>query len=500
MDFVPTTPIDDLKLLIRSRHPFVSIETVDEQRAVDLVERVTADMGLPLFDWSLTQGMRRRLPTAGDMIAGTMQPAVALAHLAELNQSAVYQFRSLGGHLRDALAERALRDLAPILTSRLSTLVLVDATLDLPDPVQRLIAPFALTWPDASELTDVVKQAFREASLLYKIKTTLTQSQLDQLVQNLRGLTRAEAGRIVTAAILDDHELSEADIPRMLQAKRGVLSRNGLLENIVADVDPDQIGGLARLKQWLAKRREGLTPRAREFGLDSPRGALLLGVQGCGKSLCARVIAADWHLPLLRLDPGVLYQKFVGETESRLRQALTQAEAMAPVVLWIDEIEKAFASASSDSADGGLSQRMFGSFLTWMQDHRAAIFLVATANNITALPPELVRKGRFDEVFFVDLPGSAARADIVGIHLKKRRRDPATFDTDAIARATKGFSGAEIEQAIVSALYTAFSRKTDIDTAIILDEVRQTRPLSQMMSERLAALRTWAAERCVPAD
>ncbi|MCK6484629.1 MAG: AAA family ATPase [Phycisphaerae bacterium] len=491
---------EDLRLLIRSRHPFIGIQTVDEQRAAELVERVATDMGLPLFEWSLTQGMRRRLPVGGAPMPNTTSAAGALVHVADLSQTAIYRFTSLGVHLREPVVERAFRDLYPVLSSRRSTLILIDAAAQLSEPLQRLIAPFNLSWPSEEELRQVVREAFREASALHRIKVTLTRKQSDALVQNLRGLTRTEALRILLSVMLDDQVLGPEDVPRILQAKRAVLSRTGILENVPVDVEPDQVGGLASLKAWLARRRRGFTNEARDFGLDPPRGVLLLRVQGCGKSLCARVVAADWQLPLLRLDPGVLYQKYVGESESRLRQALLQAEAMAPAVLWIDEIEKAFASASADSADGGLSQRMFGSFLTWMQDRRAPIFLIATANDISALPPELVRKGRFDEVFFVDLPEAAARMDIVRIHLRRRGRDPGDFDVEAIAGATEGFSGAEIEQAIVSALYAAFAEDRALDTATILDEIGRTRPLSQLMAERLAELRAWAAQRCVPAD
>jgi len=226
----------------------------------------------------------------------------------------------------------------------------------------------------------------------------------------------------------------------------------------------------------------------------------LLGVQGCGKSLCAKVVAAEWNMPLLRMDPGVLYQKFVGESENRLREALVQAETMAPVVLWIDEIEKAFASAASESADGGLSQRMFGTLLTWMQDHGSPIFMVATANNITALPPELMRKGRFDEVFFVDLPPAAVRRDIIAIHLKRRKREPERFALDELAAAADGFSGAELEQVVVSAMYAAFAEGKDLTDEHIRAELKITRPLAVLMRERVVQLRAWAKDRCVPAD
>jgi SpoVK/Ycf46/Vps4 family AAA+-type ATPase len=320
------------------------------------------------------------------------------------------------------------------------------------------------------------------------------------MAQTLRGLTQAEAGRVVAAAIHDDNALTAADLPRIVEYKRNLLKSAGCLDAISVNVNVDEIGGLDNLKSWLAKRRDATSARARDYGLDAPRGILLLGVQGCGKSLCAKVVAADWQMPLLRLDPGVLYQKYIGETESRLRDSLAQAEAMAPVILWIDEIEKAFASAASTSADGGLSQRMFGTLLSWMQDHRSPIFIVATANNIEALPPELMRKGRFDEVFFVDLPNAAARQRILEIHLQRRNRDPGRFAMDRIAEATDGFSGAELEQLIVSAMYSAFAQGEDLADAHLLAERATTKPLSTLMRERIVSLRAWAKDRCVPAD
>jgi len=226
----------------------------------------------------------------------------------------------------------------------------------------------------------------------------------------------------------------------------------------------------------------------------------MLGIPGCGKSLCAKAVASDWQMPLLRLDPGVLYQKFIGESESQLRQALAQAEAMAPVVLWVDEIEKAFASASAGSADGGLSKRMFGTLLSWMQDHRHPIFIIATANDVSSLPPELMRKGRFDEIFFVDLPSPEVRKEIFEIHLRKRGMKPEQFDLQALVSTSEGFSGSEIEQAIVSATYVAAAGERSITGEDLVAELRQTRPLSVVMGERVAALREWASDRTVPAD
>ncbi len=287
---------------------------------------------------------------------------------------------------------------------------------------------------------------------------------------------------------------------KLVEAKRTRLAATGCLESILVDVSPDEIGGLHSLKRWLNLRHGGFSGKGQDFGLEPPRGILLLGVQGCGKSLCAKVVASAWRMPLVRMDPGALYQKFVGETEARLREALAQAEAMSPVVFWIDEIEKAFASASSDSADGGLSQRMFGTMLTWMQDHRRPIFIIATANDIERLPPELMRKGRFDEIFFVDLPGPQQREAILSIHLRKRGRDKAAFDVPRLLAATENFTGAEIEQAVVAGLFAAYAEKAEMTTEHLLCAIQSTRPLAVVMRERVEALREWAKGRCVMAD
>jgi len=354
--------------------------------------------------------------------------------------------------------------------------------------------------PDETEIEQIIRDTFRELSRFSQIRTDLTRSQFQHIIRTLRGLTAHEARMAVSRVILDDDCLNADDIKRLLEVKREMVREGGLLEYIDSEIDMDDLGGLDNLKKWLKKRAGALTPKAREFGLQPPRGVLLLGVQGCGKSAACKAVAATWKMPLLKLDPGQLYDKYVGESERNLRKAIKQAESMAPVVLWIDEIEKAFASAGAESTDGGLSKRMFGTLLNWLQDHKSPIFCVATANDITALPPELVRKGRFDELFFVDLPGHDVRELVFAIHLLGRKRDPSRFNLSALADASEGFSGAEIEQAIVGALYAAFGHDRDLTQDDLLAELRDTRPLSITMAERVAALRAWAANRCVPAD
>lgn len=491
---------ENLKLLIRARHPLVAMETPDEPRALRVVRQAAESMGLPLLEWSVTDGLVDQSPDFRRLVeAGKV--GAALRYVKECGRAAIYVFKDLGQHSKDPQVVRALRDFYFASDQRGSTIILIDA-VSLPPEIRRLTIPFEVGWPDEDELMAVVRNTFQEVqkNSLQQVESRLTRRDLELLVQTLQGLTTDEAARVVAGAIHHDLVLDGSDLPRIVDAKRRILGTTGCLEPIVADVSPDEIGGLKNLKRWLNLRRHGFTARAREFGLDWPRGILLLGVQGCGKSLCAKVVASAWRMPLVRMDPGVLYQKFIGESESRLRDALRQAESMAPVVLWIDEIEKAFASASSDSADGGLSQRMFGTLLSWMQDHHHPIFLIATANDLARLPPELMRKGRFDEIFFVDLPEAAERESIFAIHLRKRNRDRSQFDMARLVEASDGYTGAEIEQAVIAGLYAAFAEKSQCTTEHILATMRGTQPLSVVMRERVAELRAWAKSRCVMAD
>jgi hypothetical protein len=491
--------LEQLQLLIQSGHPILSIETHDETRAKELVHRAAAALSLPVFEWSVTAGLLQTHPHRAETDAKPGKAGPALEYvLSRRAERSIYLFKDLGPHCKEPYIARLLRDLH---SGDGATVILVDLAA-LPDNIRRLTVPLQLKLPDSEELEKLVRDTFRQirGQSLYEITHTLTKRDLDQLVQTLRGLTCSEAGRVIAAAIHDDHALTAEDLPRIVEGKRNLLQSTGCLESISVDVAIEEMGGLDNLKGWLGRRRSGMTARAREFGLAPPRGILLLGVQGCGKSLCAKAVASAWGMPLLRMDPGVLYQKFIGESENRLREALAQAETMAPAVLWIDEIEKAFASATSASADGGLSQRMFGTLLSWMQDHKSPIFMVATANNIAALPPELMRKGRFDEVFFVDLPGDEARRQILSIHLRRRKREPERFALDKLTAATSGFSGAEIEQAIVSAMYAALSEGTELTDGHLNAELKATRPLSVLMAEQVGELREWACGRCVPAD
>jgi AAA+ superfamily predicted ATPase len=492
---------DNLKNLIQAGNPIISMETPDEPRAVRIVRDVAQQMAIPLAEWSVTEGLITSPPMATESLVEAGKVPAALRCVRDRAFSTLFLFKDLGPHCKDPQVVRLIRDLYFSPDARLWTLILIDSA-GLPPEVRRLTVPFDVGWPDEEELTEVVRKTFQDVQRrsLRQIESKLTKRELEVLVQTLRGLTSEEAARVISGVIQQDNALDGSDLPRVVEAKRNRLGTTGCLESIAADVSPEEIGGLGNLKRWLNLRHGGFSARAREFGLDASRGILLLGVQGCGKSLCAKVVASAWRMPLVRMDPGVLYQKFIGESEARLREALHQAESMAPVVLWIDEIEKAFASASTDSADGGLSQRMFGTLLSWMQDYRHPIFLMATANNISRLPPELMRKGRFDEIFFVDLPGPDQREAIFAIHLKKRGRDKGKFDLTALVAAAEGWTGAEIEQAVVSGLFAAFAVKTECTTDHILAAMKATQPLAVVMREHVEQLRAWAKDRCVMAD
>jgi len=491
--------LHDLRLLILSRHPIISVETSEEARALAWIKNAAERLSRQCCAWNLVAGLRVAAGN-GAAFPQTAKPAEALTYIGRQDWPAVFVMEELCVHLKDAGIQRHVQNFAENAASRHQTMMLIDADTDLPNALARQVVPFEFGLPNERELTIIVRDAFREQQRYCRVRSELTKDELGQLVGMLRGLTGNEAKLAVTRVILDDDCLNADDIPRLLGIKREMLHKGGLLEYVEPGVNLDSIAGLNNLKKWVVKRAGALTPKAREFGLEPPKGSLLLGVQGCGKSAACKAVAAAWGLPLLKLDPGCLYNKYVGESERNLRQAIKQAESMAPVVLWIDEIEKAFTSGGTDVADGGLSRRMFGTLLNWLQEHTSPVFCAATANDITSLPPELMRKGRFDEIFFVDLPTLAARRQIFAIHLRKRKRAPEQFDLTALAEASDGFSGAEIEQAVIASLYAAFGAGHDLTQADLLEELHGTRPLSVTMAEKVARLRAWASGRCVSAD
>jgi hypothetical protein len=491
----------DLKSLVLSFHSLIVIETVEEERVRSLLLEVAADLRVPLYEWSLTTGFRR---AHGGEIEGTQDPLTALRHVADIeNTEAVYLLKDMATHLGNPNIERLLRELVQKKTATRSAVVLTGDPIELPKGLEALAVRFRLELPNDDELRDVVRavvESFSVESLnsRQKVRVELTREEAQRLVHALSGLTLTQARQVIAQTIVDDGRLTASDIQKVIRCKGEIIQRGGVLEFFAPEENAFQLGGFTRLKSWLADARVGFTREARAMNLEPPKGVLIVGVQGCGKSLSAKFIAREWDLPLLKLDAGRLYEKYVGESEKNFRKATALAEAMAPVVLWIDEIEKVFSQNGGGDSDGGLSQRLFGSFLTWLQEKKEGVFVVGAANDLLNVPPELLRKGRFDEIFFVDLPTAEERASILSIHLGLRKQDPARFDLERIAAATDGFSGAEIEQAVISAAYRSLHRKSALSTEAIIESAASTVPLSVARREDVERIRRMAVGRFTP--
>ncbi|MDX1432386.1 MAG: AAA family ATPase [Gammaproteobacteria bacterium] len=489
--------LQDLELLLASAIPIVVIETHEEPRVLELFRTLVLRAPRPLFHWTVTNGLQRVGKDMSPQLHNR-KPDELLAQIKLTTTPGIYLLSDFHPYLDDPVHVRLLKDIALARESLGHTVVLVSHALDIPAEIERHCARFRLSVPSREELRELVFDVAREwAARNGGQNVTTRRPVLEKIIDNLSGLPDADAKRLARGAIEDDGALTDADLPALQQTKFRLLGRDGVLSFEYDTARFADVGGLARLKDWLALRKAAFTGLQAADGLDPPRGILLLGVQGCGKSLAAKAVAGSWGLPLLRLDFGTLYNKFHGETERNLRESLEQAESMAPCVLWMDEIEKGVAT---DTSDSGTSRRVLGTLLTWLNERKRAVFLVATANDIDSLPPELLRKGRVDEIFFVDLPDRETRVRILEIHLAKRDVDAGGIDTGAVADACEGFSGAEIEQAVVSALYTARARGATLDTALLTEEIARTRPLSVVMAERVAWLRAWARDRTVPAN
>lgn len=507
-----------LNQLISSGHSCISIVTNEEPQALSLVKDIAMETKRDVLLWSAGFGVREGLIVAQPPVKDTEMAEAALVYFSQLENSSICETQDntghrkkinkypicvtldLAGHLEKNVTLRLLRDVINKFSAVGGTLIMIDSSGKIPDVIKTQTASFELSYPNEEEIEELIRFTLRSIHRKTPIEIGITKKGMKSVVRNLRGLTQRQAEQIIKSTVTDDRRFDDNDVNHVIAEKRKLFHDDGLLEYIETPLTIDKIGGMNNLKKWLEQRKDVFRSNAKEFGLTAPRGVLMLGVQGAGKSLCAKAISAGWQLPLLRMDPGSLYNSFIGQSEQNLRNALRQTEQMAPVILWIDEIEKAFASAASQNSDGGLSKRMFGTLLTWMQDHEEPVFLVATANDIEALPPELLRKGRFDEIFFVGLPKPAARKKIFEIHLAKRKRDPKEFDLAALAEAAEGYSGAEIEQAVVSALYNAFYGDKVLNTEVILKAVKDTIPLSVTMAEKVQDLCDWAEGRCVPAD
>ncbi|MGB9196103.1 MAG: AAA family ATPase [Terriglobales bacterium] len=544
-----SNPLDRLKVLINSSTPIVVMETVEELRAVALVRQACSDLNMATFEWTIADGLVRsgskasaasalpnfaksvtippgnsedsRLaravlssfnnatssnPTSSNdaaapktAIYNTTDPVQALANMESMTVEAVFILKDFHRHMENPVVVRRLRDVGQKFSANRRTLVLTAPTIEMPPELASLIEFLDLPLPDQLRLREIIRETYTRLAGAHTLKLQLDSDGVDAMAANLRGLTEEEADRAISQTVIARLSLSPECVTDVLEAKKAALKRSEMLEFVDATDNMASVGGLENLKGWLAQRRGSWDTHAREFGLDPPKGVIILGVQGCGKSLCARAVAGEWKLPLVKFDTAAIYDKYIGETEKRIQKVFKVAEGLAPCVLWIDELEKVFAGSGPDSAsaDAGVSSRLLASFLSWMQDRKAPVFVAATCNNVTALPPELIRKGRFDELFFVDLPSEEERKQIFAIQLKKRKRNPQDYDLDRIATAAQGFSGAEIESAVQGALYAAFSQKHELSNDDMLTALSSTVPLSVTRAEEIGTLRDWAKDRAV---
>lgn len=495
--------LQDLTALIRANTPLIVIETQDEGRVVDLFRQALSQVWRALYRWSITEGLRRLDMDREDEAEGPPDASAALQAMKLAEQRGIYLLLDFHPYLGYASSQRQLRDIIQRRHSLPHVVVLVGSKIELPAELDALAVRFSPRLPDANALLKLVREeAAHYADEHGGRRVEVDGEAVQQIVRNLQGLSLTDARRIARQLIFADGALNADDLPQLARLKFELLNRSGHLHYEYDTAQFADVAGARRLKRWIEQRRSVFVAGTAPPGLDPPKGMLLLGVQGCGKSMLAKATAGGFGVPLLRLDFGTLYDKYHGETEKNLRSALASAEQLAPCVLWIDEIEKGLASGGED---GGVSRRVLGYLLTWMAERKNGpasgnVFIVATANQVHELPAELLRKGRFDEIFFVDLPDPDARVEVLRLHLARRQLQADEFNLPALAAAANGFSGAEIEQAIVSALYTAHAERAPLDTDLLMREIRNTRPLSVLMAEQVDALRQWARERTVPAD
>ena len=544
-------PKERLKIAIDSSTPLIVIETVEELRALTLIRAAAAELNVPVFEWSIADGLARSGAAAAPLgmpppvprsqpevdrklaavnasllqanlppltlvtgaqqytpesapapLYNTKEAVQVLQHIETLTVEAVFVLKDLHRHLDSPLAVRLLREVANQFSRDRRTLVLTGPTVPIPPELENQVEFIELPLPNQARLRAIVEECFQRLSAKRTLQEKLDAAGRDAMATNLCGLTEQEAERTVSEAIVARYGLMPESVSDVLEAKRNMLKRTGMLEFVPALDDLNSVGGLENLKSWLRRRKAAFTDQARVAGLLPPKGIVILGVQGCGKSMCARCIAGEWKLPLLKFDAAAIFDKYIGETEKRIQKMFRVAEQMAPCVLWIDELEKVFAGSSPDSAssDAGTSARLLGAFLSWMQDRKAPVFVAATSNNVLALPPELIRKGRFDEIFFVDLPNADERTSIFRNQLARRHLDLQRFDLASLVSAAEGYSGAEIDAAIQSAMYACFAENSTLSSDAIAKELRSTVPLSVTRAEDLARLREWARDRAVPAS
>lgn len=494
---------EEISVLIRARYPLIAVLSWEEERVMMNLAAIAADLDKQLYEWSITRGLVRYRETVSAKTEGkkgSKDPVVVLREILNINEPAIVVLKDFHSFLKESAVKRGLRDLAIALRFTYVSVAMMGPPFSIPQELEKDLTIVDFPLPAIDELEDLVHRIEMEVGDSGDYHITRQPQERRQILEAALGLTLAEAENVFAKTLVQSGRLAADQIPIIFAEKRQIVRKTGLLEYIDVKERLDDIGGLTALKHWLTERRLAFTKKAREFGLPSPKGVLLMGVQGCGKSLSAKAVAALYQMPLLRLDMGVIFGSYVGESEDQIRQALNLAESVSPCVLWIDEIDKGLGGLTGQSSDSGTTQRVFGTLVTWMQEKSKPVFVVATANNIRVLPPEILRKGRFDEIFFVDLPDGATRKKIFSIHVKKLSRDSDFFDLDALAELSEGFSGAEIEAAVTAGLFRALNENRELETGDIAAALSETFPLSRTMTEEIAKIRDWAHGRARRAD
>jgi SpoVK/Ycf46/Vps4 family AAA+-type ATPase len=488
---------EELNILIQAQYPLIYLVTAEEDRAEKEVAKISQMKQQPrkLYVWTLTHGMVEH-GQARTTQHNTISPEAAIEWTTRHKEPAIFIFKDLHPFKDSAAVTRWLRDAIASFQGTQKTIILMSPVQQVPIELEKEVVVIDFALPDLAALDRVLTQQLDQAR-----QNRLSNEGREKLLKASLGLTKDEAEKVYRKAYVKRGKITEAEVDVILSEKKQLIRRNGILEFIEEDETIDSVGGLDELKGWLVQRSGAFTERARAYGLPQPKGMLILGVPGCGKSLIAKTTSRLWGLPLLRLDMGRVYDgSMVGRSEANLRGALKTAESISPAILFIDELDKAFAgTAGSGDSDGGTSSRIFGSFLTWMQEKTSPIFVMATANRVERLPGEFLRKGRFDEIFFVDLPIQSEREAVFSIHLSKRKRDLERFDLSQLAKVADGFSGAEIEQALIAAMYDAFAQNREFTQLDIIAAIKATLPLSRTMTEQVTALRDWARQRARPA-
>lgn len=495
----------EIDILIRSRYPLIYIVSYEEQRVENSLISIAQKRNKKYYFWTFSEGLHAgqgvfQLPESRD-------PLISLDYIYKCLEPSIFVFKDFHAilekdqylsslHINKDHVIRKIKDLILYVKKSFHTIIFLSSRLVIPAELEKDITVFDYPLPDYDEIKQILENLITSVVNNPKVIIDLNDEVKEKFIKAAQGFTISESENVFAKAIVNNGRLDVDDISLIISEKKQIIRKTGILEYYETDEKFGQIGGLNNLKEWILKRTTAFSEKARKFGLPHPKGLLLLGIQGCGKSLTSKAIASLWNLPLLRLDMGNVFSGIVGSSEDNMRKAIKMAESLSPCVLWLDEIEKGLSGMkSSGMTDGGTTARVMGTFLTWLQEKTYPVFVVATANDIQTLPPELLRKGRLDEIFFIDLPCKEERKEIFNIHIIKRNRNPENFNMELLTNESEGFSGAEIEQAIISALYDAFAKNVDITTEDIIKTIKETFPLSETMREEIEELKNWSRLR-----